>query len=144
MSSEYVEIEPKKRVRIYDYEQIIESFSRYRGKKFYDKESLQTQLEKHFNPELAKKVIDDVAESKRIKSIMSDNREMLDRTGRLPKTSPESVIVKKEQRNWENVQVRGHWTKAYAVKVTIKTKKGKTYQEVRYRDTYGRFTGNPS
>jgi len=139
MSSEYVEIEPKKRVRIYDYEQIIESFSRYRGKKFYDKESLQTQLEKHFNPELAKKVIDDVAESKRIKSIMSDNRETLDRTGRLPKTSPESAIVKKEQRNWENVQVRGHWTKAYRVIVQVKGK-----PETRYRDTYGRFTSNPN
>jgi len=141
---ESIDIEPKKRIRIYDYEQIIESFSRYRGKKFYDKESLQLQLEKHFNPELAKKVIDDVAESKRIKSIMSDNREMLDRTGRLPKTTPESAIIKKEQRNWENVQVRGHWTKAYAVKVTIKTKKGKVYQEIRYRDTYGRFTSNPN
>jgi len=140
---ESIDIEPKKRIRIYDYEQIIESFSRYRGKKFYDKESLQTQLEKHFNPELAKKVIEDVAESKKIKTMMQETRESLDRTGHLLKTSPESAIVRKEQRNWENVQVRGHWTKAYAVKVTIKTKKGKVYQEIRYRDTYGRFTSNP-
>ena len=137
--ADYIEIEPKKRVRIYDYEQIIESFSRYRGKKFYDKESLQTQLEKHFNPELASKVIGDVAENKRIKAIMQENRETLDRTGKLPKTSPENAIIKKERRNWVNVKVRDHWTKAYQVRIKVKGK-----EEIRYRDTYGRFTSNPT
>ena len=124
------------RTRTYDWNQIAESFLRYRGSRIYDEESLETELEKHFSPELARKTTENIKDKTNIKSRIKINRQELSEKGKLPKPRLSNKIRTKKE--WRTTRIKGHSTKAFKVFITIKGKK-----KARYRDSFGRFTSNP-
>ena len=129
------------RTHTYDIDQIMYSFMRYRQDHFFDKESAKNEFEKHFNPALAGKMFNDVWERKEVQTRLKDNRERLERSGKLTpqKFTNKELKEVKQIRTWALVEMKGRKVRATPMKIKIKGK-----EIIRYRDSYGRFTSNPN
>lgn len=124
----------------FEMDQIMYSFMRYRKDHFYDKNSFMEQMNNHFNPELTKLVGNELFEKREIQRTLKENRESLESRGKLPKWEYTNKELKeaKDIRKWHIVTIKGRKVRAHQVSVKIKGR-----EEIRYRDSYGRFTSNP-
>lgn len=129
------------RVQFYNIEQITESFSRYRGDHIFDKKSFKNEFIKHFNPKLWSALGNEVFQAPEIEDMIKANRSSLEKRGKLPKWDFTNKELKqtKEVHKWAMTEIKGRKVRAKEVKIKIK---GKTL--TRYRDSFGRFTSNPS
>jgi hypothetical protein len=126
-----------KRVAEYDIEQIMYSFQRYRSDHIFDKDSFKQQFEKHFNPELAKKVGEKVFEKREIQRTIKDNRESLEARGKLPKWDYSNKELREAKRiptEWGIGYIKGRRVRVREVTIKIKGKERK-----RLIDSFGRF-----
>jgi hypothetical protein len=125
----------------YDIEQITYSFNRYRQDHIFDKDSYKQQFIKHFNENLYKKMGEKVWEQQTIQQAVERNRTALEERGKLPEWKYSNKELKEAThiREWKMAELKGRKVRVHQIKIKIKGK-----ERMRWRDSYGRFTSNPT